>query len=142
MTDPLQSQCCGAELALIWSCIHRSWRATYICLAITSQATARASYKSESQSSTKAWSLNHRKHKSNAKTTQPRRSPVAALFAVFTTSFVIIRLFGLVSSSSPSSQGTTRSIWYFKRSATLVTSFDDSGGGVCSVSYVGRTANW
>lgn len=116
--------------------------ATYMCLAITSQATARASNKSESQSSTVAWILNHRKHTSNANTTHPLKSPLAAPLAVFTTSFVITRLFGLVSSSSASSQGTTRSTWYFNRSATLVTSFDESGSGVSSVSYVGRTVQW
>lgn len=81
--------------------------------------------------------LNHRTQSSSAKTTQPRSSSPPACVAVCTTSFVIIRLFGLESSSFPISQGTSCSIWYFSRSATLVTSLEGCGGGASSTVYAG-----
>lgn len=94
----------------------------YIFFAMTSQARARRSWRSESQSSSMAWILNHRRHTSKPNRMQPRRSSPPAALAVWTTALVMILLLGSVMILSSSSQEMTCSIWYFRRRATLVTS--------------------
>lgn len=106
---------------------------------MTSAAIARASYSSESHSSVEAWILNHLTQTSRQYSTHALYSSPPALLAVSTTAFVMTVLFALVMDASSSSNGMTRSIWYFNRSATLVTSFAGSAGAIVSPRYVGRT---
>ena len=51
----------------------------------------------------------------------------------------MMRLFESVMRLSSSSQGTTCSMKYFNRNATLVTSFEGLPGGTWSAEYAGNT---
>ncbi|EZF10757.1 hypothetical protein H112_07967 [Trichophyton rubrum D6] len=102
--------------------------AAYTRLARISQATARRSWRSESQSSTSAWILNHRTQTSRQKTTQARYCSPPASLAVWITSLVITVLLAFVTRPSSSSQQTTCSTRCLSRRATFVTSFAGRAG--------------
>lgn len=114
----------------------------YMCFAITSHATALTWWRSASHNSSSACRLNHRRHTSRQYMTQDLWSFPPASFAVMMTFFVMTGLFALVIFHSSSSQGMTCSIWYFRRSATRVTSAGGMAGSVYSLVLLGRTGKW
>src|SRR4051794_27617658 len=111
-----------------------------IAFAITSHAAARTLCISASHNSSLACLLNHRLQTNRQYTTHAAYSFPPASLAVLITFFVIIGLLALVTFHSSNSMGTTSSIWYLRRRATLVTSFAGRPEGGKSVRLVGSTA--
>ena len=87
--------------------------------------------------------LNHYLTINRQYTTQAVLSPSPpALFAVSSTAFVMMGLFGLVTLSSSISYGITCSIWCFSRRQILVTSLGSMAGGWTCSRRVGRTGEY